>query len=402
MSDRYLLPAELRRGATFGEAWESQALVEKNGGVLVGGAVVTFGKLTTIGDGGVTYNGQDLSNFINNGGSIKIQRFCYTGSDANFGRFFEWRPDADNGIVAGIRNSDGELRCSIEKATTITGADIETGTLIEGKEYDLIIDWDGTSTIKLYVNGVDERDGTDTLGFATADSKIYASRSFIGSIGDITIFQGTQLTQQEALDYANNSTFNYGNEALVDLTMGMEQHDPDNNRTLDVSGNGRHAIFGDDSTSSTFPTKTAKTGYSNTLNKYLDINTILPSAKYTVGMLVVRTGGGYHQFFMDARANGGTGYIWANSANPIISPSSGTVYINGVANASYVMPNTGVFTLIVSGITLNVTQDIIIGAKNDASSSLYADVKRFKLTDELTETQVLDLHLNMMDKFNNV
>jgi hypothetical protein len=44
--------------------------------------------------------------------------------------------------------------------------------------------------------------------------------------------------------------------------MTMEAHDPTNNRTLDLSGNGRHLTLGDGSTAGTFPTKLVdKRGY---------------------------------------------------------------------------------------------------------------------------------------------
>ncbi|MBU1018241.1 hypothetical protein KKA33_04405 [Patescibacteria group bacterium] len=41
----------------------------------------------------------------------------------------------------------------------------------------------------------------------------------------------------------------------LDLPMGTAQHDSGNNRTLDTSPNGNHAIFGDGATSTTYPTK---------------------------------------------------------------------------------------------------------------------------------------------------
>jgi hypothetical protein len=53
--------------------------------------------------------------------------------------------------------------------------------------------------------------------------------------------------------------------------MTAECHDPVNNRTLDVSGNGLHFRFGDGATANTFPTKLATRGYSfNGTTNYLE------------------------------------------------------------------------------------------------------------------------------------
>jgi len=57
-----------------------------------------------------------------------------------------------------------------------------------------------------------------------------------------------------ALDY-------YYNRSKIWLPMKAENHDPVNDRTLDVSGGGNHAIFGDGVTTTTFPTKLQKRGY---------------------------------------------------------------------------------------------------------------------------------------------
>lgn len=68
------------------------------------------------------------------------------------------------------------------------------------------------------------------------------------------------------------STFHYMNKAVLHLKMDMASHDVSNVRTLDVSGNGNHAIFGDGATPSTYPTKTEKRGYDfDGVNSYLEM-----------------------------------------------------------------------------------------------------------------------------------
>jgi len=61
-----------------------------------------------------------------------------------------------------------------------------------------------------------------------------------------------------ALDY-------YYNKSKIWLPMKAENHDPTNPgaaRTLDVSGNGNHALLGDGTTAATMPTKIQERGYS--------------------------------------------------------------------------------------------------------------------------------------------
>ena len=71
------------------------------------------------------------------------------------------------------------------------------------------------------------------------------------------------------MGYYSNDNFNYRNKAVLDLPMNMAQHDPTNVQTLDVSGGGNNAEFGDGSTAGTFPTKLTKHGYTFDGGDYL-------------------------------------------------------------------------------------------------------------------------------------
>ena len=50
-----------------------------------------------------------------------------------------------------------------------------------------------------------------------------------------------ELTTEEISDYENDTTFTYIKDADVNLPMNLDNHDPDNTRTLDVSGNANHS-----------------------------------------------------------------------------------------------------------------------------------------------------------------
>ena len=70
-----------------------------------------------------------------------------------------------------------------------------------------------------------------------------------------------------ALDY-------YYNKSKIWLPMKAENHDPTNPgaaRTLDVSGNGNHALLGDGTTLATMPTKLQKRGYDFGSTDYLNL-----------------------------------------------------------------------------------------------------------------------------------
>jgi hypothetical protein len=64
------------------------------------------------------------------------------------------------------------------------------------------------------------------------------------------------LTSEECTDFYNHTTYNYRDRASVILPMRAAQHEA--TKTLDVSGNGNHAVLG---TGASKPTKRSKRGY---------------------------------------------------------------------------------------------------------------------------------------------
>jgi len=95
------------------------------------------------------------------------------------------------------------------------------------------------------------------------------------------------MTAKTALDSYNNATYNYRNEAVGDWPMEMAQHDPSNVRTLDVSGNGYNATFGDGTTSNTIPTKTQERGYDNIATSYLNLGDVAALETQDFGFAVI-------------------------------------------------------------------------------------------------------------------
>ena len=263
-----------------------------------------------------------------------------------------------------------------------------------------------TEVGKTYVVSCDALTNASTPTFKIGTNAIpgggpYSGNIYNGADGSIDLgavnfveFTATATTTIVMVQFggAAASSFDFTNCSVKEGYSG----------TQDVSGNNNHATFGDGSTSSTYPTKLSARGYEGDGGSdYFDINTTLASGSYTVGMIINMKGSPANRYFMDARSNGGTGYMWVNGSS-VLSPNDGTIYVDGVEDASFVVPPTGLFTLILSGITLEVLQDIILLAKNDVTVQMPCEIKGFSLTDELTPIQVCDLHINMMKKVNKI
>lgn len=115
--------------------------------------------------------------------------------------------------------------------------------------------------------------------------------------------------------------------------MTMEAHDPVNNLTLDMSGNGRHLTFGDGSTPATFPTKlTAKRGYQNASNQYFQLGSnAWSSNRITVEVLMqcyTRDTSGYIFDFRNGTTSqcniGYTSGEWYFNSGPIAAAAKAT------------------------------------------------------------------------------
>lgn len=136
-----------------------------------------------------------------------------------------------------------------------------------------------------YVNGV----ATSTIGLSRAHVVITTATAFncdaialayIAAAGnpygafklEELRFWSVALTAQEVADLKTGSTFLYQKKnVLMHLPMRAQDHDPVNKRTLDVSGNIRHATHGDGATASTYPTKLANAGYSFDGGDYMNV-----------------------------------------------------------------------------------------------------------------------------------
>jgi hypothetical protein len=119
----------------------------------------------------------------------------------------------------------------------------------------------GSGVGKFYVNGslVTATGTIETSFFRTSASLSLGATSdgaaFTNAEIDFAyIFDGVELSAAEILAYYNGTMWEYDRHCVLALPMLLRDHDADNVRTLDRSGNGNNAQWGDGSTASTFPT----------------------------------------------------------------------------------------------------------------------------------------------------
>jgi hypothetical protein len=126
------------------------------------------------------------------------------------------------------------------------------------------------SNVTVYLNGIKIVNNVALVFTRKYPSRLHLGElylpglgySFKGLIHSFKVYNRA-LSDQECLDYCNNATFLYEQRATIILPMRLQDHDPTNLKTLDVSGHGYHATFGDGVTPTTYPTKlTGKRGYS--------------------------------------------------------------------------------------------------------------------------------------------
>jgi hypothetical protein len=213
---------------------------------------------------------------------------------------------------------------------------------------------------------------------------------FAGTIHNVSIYKDFAVRLEDAVGWYNNRIYNV--EPLMHLPMLAAQNDDGNVRTLDVSGNGYHAAFGDGETSSTYPTKNTKRGYT------LDSGDSLRADWPAIGSQTVSVVCGFHsdsypttaQYIFDARRTGGTGYMSLNTSY-VASVSSGTVYANGKIGTQC---GRGYNVVGVTGLTLDVTEGVDIGAHNEygAANNLVGSMEFFSMyPGTLTQFQMYDI-----------
>jgi len=221
-------PAERARGCVWAESFQSPAEVILNGGTITGTPDIAHGKATLNGTTEhINYGSPQLPTT-----AITVSCWFKANSLSNY----RWIVSSNSTVNA----IDGFMLFwhsnRIKFCINHYSDNISFKSFLSSDT-----DWHhvmgvydkAAGTIKIYVDGVIgtsdtySSDITYPAGYGLDVGSIDNGVNYFwdGSIEDVKIFD-TALTAQEALDFYNNATYTYENQATIDLKMGLEQHAP--------------------------------------------------------------------------------------------------------------------------------------------------------------------------------
>ena len=245
-------PAERERKCAFSELFVNTLSVVENNGTITGTPTINNGG-TFSGTG--EYIDYPLVPSLNPLDFTMTIDFEFTAGSGTTQILAQWGDgvSTNNSGAIVIDNAD-KVRFSINNGVaiytagalttgrhTITyryggGAGASRATAVDGVEYSLSTTSGGAGSATAGI----------TIGAETDHTNL-----FTGTIYSVKLFSN-QLTLQEHTDYYNNTTYDYINDASVNLPMTFDANDSTNTRTLDVSGNDYHATW---TAGATQPTK---------------------------------------------------------------------------------------------------------------------------------------------------
>lgn len=253
---RNTTPAERARGCVFSELFRDGESVARNGGSPTGSPAIDQG--VTL-DGSTQYLTYDLDSggFDSSGALAFVFEFSPNFAANDGVRHIVF--DCSSTILSFSKRETNDLWVTAGGAPTINVAlaNYQAFWLVGQKN---ILVYSGVSGANnCWLNGnLIATTATTYLTYTADDMTVGASVSgtFLAACTahSLKIFTSL-LTAQEAADFYTGDAYGYRNETSLNLPMRSADHDPTNLRTLDVSGNDRHATFGDGSTPTTYPTK---------------------------------------------------------------------------------------------------------------------------------------------------
>lgn len=261
---RYSTPAERRRGCSWADRFTSVALVERNGGAVTGAP--TFSPDGVVLDGSSDYITYSLTGqeFDSAGVTIVVEFTPDFATDENQFRYF---CDTDVGkrylILKNNNAANNTLRVYLGNTglTVIPEATYSPFWNVGSRNILVVSGTTGNSSVWLNGNLILDADATawtpdEPLTLHVGSDNAGAYR-FDGTIHKIQIYK-SQLSDAECVDLSTDAVYAYRDTGTLVLPFGAAQHDPTNVRSLDLSGNGAHAVFGDGSTPTTYPKKIAR------------------------------------------------------------------------------------------------------------------------------------------------
>lgn len=254
--------AERFRRCSFAERFRNAQAIVENNGTIVGNP--TFDR-----DGVILDGTNDAVRYTLGGGEFNnslisyVQEFWPT-TEPDDGIKFVWF-DTTGGDYTIFKNTLNQIRVYTGDGTLVILAAINTFDYLwrVGERNVLQYFSDGTDN-SLYLNGI--LVAAASVGWTpSAPSVLYVGESaagadrFNGKIGEVKIFKSL-LDANDASNYYLRKMYSYRDSAILDLPMRAANHDPDNVRTLDISG-GKFSRNNNHATLSGPPTKRQNRGY---------------------------------------------------------------------------------------------------------------------------------------------
>jgi len=422
--------AERMRGCTFAETFKDSSSIALNGGTISGTPIVKDGINLNGTTDRVLY--QSLGREVQPTISIVVE----------FVPDFATTEDATRYIIDSSGPASGRIiiRKDNNAASNTLRLYLGQTNLIEaiaeatyspywyvGKRNVIVVSSISGAT-NMWLNGI-QLLTNDTTAF-TYDSitSLYVGSTnsgtsfFDGRILSLKVFN-TLLTAQEALDIYNNTTYEYMNNAIINLPCTHEMHDPTNSKALDMCNNYDATITG--------ATKLSTRGYEiaasgTELLSFGDVTELNSASSFTISFLfdpqvVLMSDTGY---FIMKLIDSSTDLRIYQSVLGFICRITGTHglfnIVDNVTNnvgISFVFDGSGAanadrlkgylngrevalsYTGTIPATTYDlVTKPLTIGY---GATGLHSYMKHFILHQEpLTPTQVADLHISLLKELN--
>lgn len=324
----YTTVGERIRKCSFAEGFKSSEDLIRNSESITGAPNVVDGVCTFNGASNVVYKRQVFSR------SLTFQISFKTSSlQANKGLISSWDGALASGIVIEIA-ANGNVGIYVYSDSGVGICGYAAQYIGVNPTYYADNNW---HTILATVNRETNRASVVIDGVVVVNNAVIAANAetigtrkpliigstyiggsfFTGQIKDVKLWD-TALDVAEAQAYYNNTMFQFHNRAALSLPMTAACHDAVNGRTLDVSGNGNHAVF---AAGAQAPVKLSRRGYSFTQasSQYMDSPFLVTNANWTICVLCQskRATDRNYMFSIDAGAVNGliTEFFAANQMN---------------------------------------------------------------------------------------
>jgi hypothetical protein len=334
----YSMPAERLRGCVFAEGFRSYADVVRNSTTITGAPVVGDGYIMLNGAQRVAYDYQPFPrNF-----SIS----AWFRADALQNAYITYAGTAAVDFVTLYANLANQFTVGYLAGGVVGYAGTFAMAYADGAWHHVVFAADRVNNLHyVTIDGVVVANGV--AGLATVGSVGLSSRftigateagvgPFAGSIRDVKLWQEV-LTTQEAQQLYAQSVYSYFRRMRCFLPMGIQQHDPVGGRTLDVTGNGFHGVFGAGAETPVklvgqrgyqFVPNGAKVGFEyNAGGDYMTVSALNAGAPWSMAWSLSRQEADVFCYPIGPMAGVGGQGVWDNSA--IVGVPGDVGYYNG-------------------------------------------------------------------------